>query len=289
MTATDTKRGAAGLLEVPGARLHYEVRGAGPLVVLIGAPMDATAFAPLADLLAADHTVLTADPRGIGRSRVTDPNADSTVGLRADDLSRLITHIAAGPAVVFGSSGGAVTALALTQAHSGQVSTVIAHEPPLIELLDDRDLVRARTDGYRATYLAGDVVGAWAKFFDVANIPVPAEAVEQMFGGHRDAGAVADERFWFAHELQPTVRWRPEPAVLHRVPARIVIGIGDESAGQICDRTSRAIARALGIQPTLFPGDHTGFVEDPEAFAERLREVIHHGQQAATPRDQETR
>src|SRR5215472_12609899 len=60
-------------LEVPGARLYYEVRGQGPLVVLAGAPMDAGPFGPLAELLAADYTVLTTDPRGINRSPVDDP------------------------------------------------------------------------------------------------------------------------------------------------------------------------------------------------------------------------
>ena len=65
-------------LEVPGARLHYEVRGTGPLLVLVGAPMDARSFGPLADLLADDHTVLTTDPRGINRSPVDDPGQDST-------------------------------------------------------------------------------------------------------------------------------------------------------------------------------------------------------------------
>ena len=57
------------------------------------------AFAPLAELLATDHTVLTTDPRGINRSPVDDPDADSTPGMRADDLARLITHVDAGPAV----------------------------------------------------------------------------------------------------------------------------------------------------------------------------------------------
>mgnify|MGYP001032295736 CR=1 FL=1 len=66
-------------LEVPGARLYYEVRGTGPLVVLVGAPMDAGAFGPLADLLAGDYTVLTTDPRGINRSPVDDPDQDGIV------------------------------------------------------------------------------------------------------------------------------------------------------------------------------------------------------------------
>lgn len=52
-----------GTLQVPGAHLYYEIRGQGPLIALIGAPMDADAFAPLAGQLATDHTVLTCDPR----------------------------------------------------------------------------------------------------------------------------------------------------------------------------------------------------------------------------------
>src|SRR5918998_3358870 len=153
-------------LTVPGARLHYEVRGSGPLVVLAGAPMNADAFAPLADLLAADHTVVTTDPRGINRSPLDDPGQDSTPELRADDLARLITHVDAGPAAVFGSSGGAVTALALVQAHPELVRTSIAHEPPFFALLDDRERLAAQNEDLIATYLSGDVLGAWAKFMD---------------------------------------------------------------------------------------------------------------------------
>lgn len=95
-----------------------------------------------------------------------------------------------------------------------------------------------------------------------------------MFGGRRDEHIVADEHFWFAHEMRPTVRWRPDAVVLRSLPTRIVIGIGAESTGQICDRTSRALAGALGIEPTIFPGDHTGFAEGPPAFLEKLRVVL---------------
>lgn len=263
-----------GTLDVPGARLHYEVRGVGPLVVLVGAPMDASAFAPLADLLAPDHTVLTTDPRGVHRSPVADPDADSTPELRADDISRLIAHVDLGPAAVFGSSGGAVTALALAQARPDQVRTVVAHEPPLDELLDDRASLRHGTDEMCASYLAGDVVEAWRIFFALASIPVPPEALNQMFGGERDPQQVADERFWFAHELRPSVRWLPDSAALRSSPVRVVIGIGDDSTGQLCDRTSRALAMALGLEPTPFPGGHIGFVDDPGAFATRLRAVL---------------
>ncbi|MFF7242978.1 alpha/beta fold hydrolase [Embleya sp. NPDC008237] len=264
---------ATGTLEVPGARLHYEVRGTGPLIALVGAPMDAAAFAPVADLLA-DHTVATMDPRGINRSPVDDPDQDSTPELRADDLSRLIAHLNLGPAAVLGSSGGAVTALALAQTRPDLVHTVVAHEPPLIELLDDRERLHAGTDDIIATRLAGDVTGAWAKFMAQANIVLPDGAIEGMFGGERAANEIADELRWFGHELRPTTHWRPDLTTLRSVPTRIIVGIGDASAGQLCDRTSRALAGMLGGEPVLFPGDHTGFVDDPTGFTARLREVL---------------
>ncbi|MFE2040535.1 alpha/beta fold hydrolase [Streptomyces sp. NPDC059477] len=272
---TDTpETGAVGSLKVPGALLHYEVRGEGPLVVLVGAPMDAAAFAPLAELLATDHTVLTTDPRGIHRSTLDDPEQDSTPSLRADDLARLIAHVDAGPAVVLGSSGGAVTALALAQAHPDQVRTVVAHEPPLTELLEDREQLRAGTEDLVATYLDGDVTGAWKKFFAQAAIAIPEPALEEMFGGERDPRQVADERRWFAHEMRGSTFWQPDTTALRTGATRVVVGIGDDSTGQLCDRTSRALAQTLGTEPTMFPGGHTGFVETPDSFATRLRAVI---------------
>ncbi|WP_232667786.1 alpha/beta fold hydrolase [Pseudonocardia sp. TRM90224] len=261
-------------LDVPGARLHHEVRGSGPLLVLVGAPMDADAFAPLAELLAVDHTVLTTDPRGIKRSSVDEPDLDSTPEVRADDLARLISSLDKGPAIVLGSSGGAVTALALAQARPELVRTVIAHEPPLIELLDDREQLRAETEKQASTYLDGDVLGAWRLMLEQANIVLPDEVMEQMFGGERDPQSVADERFWFAHEMRPSTFWQPDLAVLGSTPARLVIGIGEDSTGQLCDRTAQALATALGTDPVRFPGDHTGFVGDPAGFAARLREVL---------------
>jgi pimeloyl-ACP methyl ester carboxylesterase len=261
-------------LRVPDALLHYEVRGDGPLVVLVGAPMDARSFEPLADLLAVDHTVLTTDPRGINRSKVDNPDQDSTAEMRADDLARLITHLNTGPAVVLGSSGGAVSALALVEAHPDLVHTVIAHEPPSLELLEDRDQLRAGTEDIIALHQAGDVVGAWRKFLAQANITMPEEVFQMMFATERDAQQIADDRFQHEHMMRPTIQWTPSAARLRSVPTRVIIGIGEESTGQICDRTSRAMAELLGIEPTMFPGDHIGFAHNPATFETRLREVL---------------
>ncbi|WP_069161152.1 alpha/beta fold hydrolase [Nocardia altamirensis] len=265
---------AAHTLDVPGARLYYEVRGSGPLVVLVGAPMAAAAFAPLAELLATDYTVLTTDPRGHHGSVLDDPGQDSTPQLRADDLARLITHLDAGPAAVFGSSGGAVTTLALVQARPDLVTTAIAHEPPLHTVFDNIDELNAGTADLVATYASGDVLGTWRKFFAIANIPLPEPVLEQMFGGDRDPADLASDAFWFAHEIRGTNTFAPDLAVLRATPARLLIGLGDDSADQFCDRSVRALTAQLDGYPTMFPGGHVGFVDDPAAFAVRLREVL---------------
>jgi pimeloyl-ACP methyl ester carboxylesterase len=269
--STDTRAGA---LAVHGARLYYEIRGAGPLLALHAAPMDSASFVPAADLLAEQFTVLTGDPRGIARSEVDDPDADVTPDQRADDLARVIEHIDAGPAVVFGSSGGAVSALALVERHPDLVTTVVAHEPPLAELVDDREELRAAHDELVTTYLSGDRRAYWADFLTIANIQLPEEVFEAIAGTPIDEAQAADERFAVLHMDNQTTFWQPDLARLRAAAPRIVIGIGEDSTGQLCDRTSRALAAVLGIQTTFFPGDHIGFAEDPAAFASRLRAVL---------------
>lgn len=264
------------VLDVPDATLYFELRGSGPLVALVGAPMHADPFAPMADLLAVDHTVLTTDPRGIHRSPLHDPEQESTPDLRADDLARLLVEIDAGPAAVFGSSGGAVTALALAQTRPELAHTVIAHEPPLDELLDDRDELRATQQKMIDAYRSGDPLGAWTIFLTSADIPVPPEVMVAT-----DPQQIADERRWFLHEMAATTGWVPDHHALRAGPSRVVVGIGRDSAGEECDRTSRALAALLGVRPTMFPGGHIGFAEDAAGFERPLREVLSRPRRAA--------
>jgi pimeloyl-ACP methyl ester carboxylesterase len=264
----------AGHIAVPGARLYYEVRGTGPTVLLLGSPMDATSFAPLADRLATDYTVVTLDPRGINRSTVDDRDQDSTPQRRADDVARLLTHLDLAPAAAFGSSGGAVTLLALAEARADLVHTVVAHEPPLDEMLPDREERRAVAERIVAAYLEHGRAAAWRLFLADANIDLPEPVFAEMFGRPLELQAAADEDYFFRHEMRPSIEFRPDLDALRAGRTRIVVGIGEESTGQVCDRTSTALATALGIEPVTFPGDHIGFVDDPDRFAQVLRTLL---------------
>lgn len=124
------------------------------------------------------------------------------------------------------------------------------------------------------TYLAGDRRGAWSRFMQTANIDLPAGLFEAMFGGPIEGQAALDEHFAFAHMEYATTFWQPDLPTLRRTDVNLVIGIGEHSTDQLCDRTSRALAAEAGVEPTMFPGGHVGFVEDPAAFATRIRDVL---------------
>lgn len=56
------------------------------------------------------------------------------------------------------------------------------------------------------------------------------------------------------HEMCATTRWQPGIAALRAGPARIVVGIGHESTGQLCDRTSTALGDPLPVLPAYRHG-----------------------------------
>jgi pimeloyl-ACP methyl ester carboxylesterase len=93
-------------LDVPGARLYYERWGTGPVLLMIGSPIDSSGFAGLAGALADRYTVVTYDPRGIGNSTREDTDRDVTPEQQADDVHRLLAVLGGAPADVLGSSGG---------------------------------------------------------------------------------------------------------------------------------------------------------------------------------------
>ncbi|MBX7455950.1 alpha/beta hydrolase [Mycolicibacterium sp. 3033] len=254
-------------LTVPGAVLHYEVRGRGPVLVLVGSPMAAADFQPLADAMANEHTVVTLDPRGYGASTIDAPDQPATVETRAQDVVAILDDMGADAADVFGSSGGAVTGLALVTGWSERVQTLIAHEPPLIELLPDAQSRHADTERIVDTFHADGVHAAWRAFMINAGFEPPEDGGETPPPSEEERRHAA--RF-FDHDLRATTGYRPDIAALATSQTRIVVGIGAESAALLTHQTSSALADVLGIHTQFFPGGHVGFLTDMPVFAEAL-------------------
>jgi clorobiocin/coumermycin A biosynthesis protein CloN7/CouN7 len=269
---------SAHALDVPGARLYYERRGTGPLLLMIGSPMDSTGFAGLASALAGDYTVVTYDPRCIGNSSRDDTSQGVTPGQQADDVHRLLSALGGGPAAVFGSSGGATVGLALVTAHPGQVRTLVAHEPPVIELLPDSAQVLAQFEDVYATYEADGADKAMQKFLARAGLTgargQEADAPRWEPSPEQMARMRTTNEAFLAHLFRPTTYFQPDIEALRAAPTRIVVAAGATSEGQLPNRTAVALSDRLGTTVVDFPGGHAGFVMYPEQCGRVLHRVL---------------
>src|ERR1700694_3711796 len=123
-------------LETTEADTVYDVHGplptadGRPPLFMIGQPMDASGFSTLASHFP-DRTVITYDPRGLGRSIRKDGRVDNAPTVQADDVHAVIGALGVGPVEMFASSGGAVTALALGAAYLTDVIFVVGHDSRL--------------------------------------------------------------------------------------------------------------------------------------------------------------
>ena len=280
-------------LATDGAEIVYDVRGPLPPeggrrpLFMIAQPMDAGGFKTLAELLP-DRTVITYDPRGIGRSTRSDGRVDNSPTVQAEDVHAVIAALGAGPVEMFASSGGAVTALALVAAHPDDVTTLVAHEPPIITVLPDKEAAERAEAGFLKAYQAGGrgagmaafiAMTSWHGEFTEDYFAQPAPDPAQFGMPAVDDGSRDDPLLSGASAA--VTSYRPDVDALAAAPTRIVIAVGEESAGTFTGRTSVATAELLGKQATTFPSHHGGFMGgeygypgQPEAFARRLREVL---------------
>jgi pimeloyl-ACP methyl ester carboxylesterase len=266
------------ILSVPGAQLYYEVQGSGPVLLTIpGGPADAGVFAGLAVCMADRYTVVPYDPRGNSRSVLDGPPEDQRMDVHGDDAARLLAALGAEPAYVLGSSGGAQIGLNLAARYPERVHTLVAHEPPCVELLPDSVEERAFVNAVYDTYRTDGVRPAMQKFAAGAGLgdgPQPSQAAPSLQIREGFGRIMRNLDFFLAHGLTPISLYVPDVATLRTGPARIVVGVGETSAGQLAHRTAAALAERLGTAPVTFPGDHGGYGAQPAAFAEKLHWVL---------------
>jgi pimeloyl-ACP methyl ester carboxylesterase len=155
-----------------GTTIAYVRAGSGiPIVIATGVFNDHTTCAELADLLAADHRVVTYDRRGRGASGDTSPY---DIDREVEDLAALIDEVG-GTAAVFGFSSGAV--LGLRAAADGVPITHLAlYEPPF----DDPEHRPADRPKRLADLIAQGRPGEAVALFQTDHIGLPAEMVARI-------------------------------------------------------------------------------------------------------------
>ena len=286
MTTTHT-------LQTAEADIVYDVHGplptaeGRPPLFMIAQPMDASGFAALASHFP-DRTVVTYDPRGLGRSTRKDGGVDNLPTVQAEDVHAVIEALGAGPVEMFASSGGAVTAFALVAAYPDDVTTLVAHEPPLIQVLPDAAAAERARAGFRDAYEAKGwgagmatfiAMTSWRGEFTDEYFAQPAADPTQFGMPTEDDGSRDDPLL--SDRSSAITSYRPDVDALAAAPTRVVMAVGEESMGTFTGRATVATAELLGQQATVFPSHHGGFLGgefgyagQPEAFARKLREAL---------------
>jgi len=269
-------------VRVAGDDIVFDVRGVGsPVVLLPGTPGDASAFAFVADALAADHTVVTYDPRGFGRSTGHLPRRYE-IGQQALDVLAVLAGAGIDRAVFVGNSAGALVGLDIAANHPAVTEALIAHEPPAIRVLPDATEYEARI---AQIYHAAWTDGAPAAFLDFlllsqlpfnAGKPFTRDEVDAIRPNAASLPGLEFSEFYMKYQLLPLTSFAPDLARISQNGVRVFAGAGELSLELPFGRASREISTQLGTQFLIFPGHH-GSLSDPatsEAWTTVVRRTL---------------
>ncbi|GAA4128411.1 alpha/beta hydrolase [Actinomadura keratinilytica] len=268
-----------GRLRVDGATLHYEVRGEGPPLLLIpGGTGGAASFDGVADMLAAEYTVASYDPRGLSRSPLDDPQAQQRVARHADDAFRLLDLLSPdAPARVVGCSSGAIVALHMLTERPERLERVVAHEPPVVEVLPDAAEHRAMLARVQETFHRDGLLPAAAEFAAALRrpgdpAPAPVELPPQARA--RAERTMADMPYFLGSIVPSFMAYAPDLDRLEALKHRLVLAAGADSHGELPYRPAACLAERFGTGLVHFPGGHTGLTTHPAEFGDMLRKVL---------------
>ena len=270
-----------GQLQTDEVTLYYTIRGSGPmLLILQGGAGNADGAEELANQLAGDFTVVTYDRRGLSRS--TPIQAERyDIAAHGDDAARLITALTDEPAFVFGSSIGALIGLELAAHHGALVRTLIAHEPPVLRMLEgvEQEEALSRHTEALETFQRDGIPAAMKLMVALAGVDINDREPEVMAPTLAADPKVAAQRFpdlkhFLTWDVPAVTRYQPDIAALTAAGSRIIPAAGSSSSATMPCRCATAVAAVLGVRVAEFPGGHSAYVLRPRAFAARLREVL---------------
>jgi len=268
-----------GTLDVPGATLHYQVCGTGPVLLISqSGEGDADRSNDLVARLVDSWTVVTYDRRGLSRSRLDDPGRGATMAEHADDVHRLLAALTDVPALMLGCSLGAVIGLHVAVEHPEQLRTLVAHEPVAPRLLpDDR---RARHERELAElqdlYSRAGLAATLPEIATTLGIdPAGADREPDLTPQPMTAQRVRNFDHFIRHDFTAILRDPLDLEALRGAGTRIVPATGRATPRSVFDHLAAAALATLLERPLQeAPGGHNGNTTHPRAYAQWLREVL---------------
>lgn len=250
------------------SELYWDVRGAGPAVLLIaGTPGDAGQFEDLASALTDRRTVVSYDRRGTSRSPSPAGWTTTSVAEQADDAAAVLTASGGSPALVYGTSNGAAIALELARRHPALVRAAVLHEMPLISVLADPGPVAELVSGVIGAGMAdGGTRGGLQAFLEFAFGP---EVVDGWSPALRER-MLANADMVFGLELPAFQSYRPDESALAAITAPIHVVVGAEQQAPFFREAAQWLAGCVGTSVQDWPGAHGPQFTCPSELADAI-------------------
>ncbi|HPU52277.1 MAG TPA: alpha/beta fold hydrolase [Burkholderiaceae bacterium] len=243
------------LLDRDGVRIHYEVHGKGPVVLLShGYSATSQMWRGQIDALSKDHTLVVWDMRGHGLSDSPPEQARYSAEATVDDMAALLDVVGAERAVIGGLSLGGYMSLMFHARYPQRVRALL--------ILDTGP--GFRKDEARNGW--NEQAARTAERFETEGVTKLNTTREASTGGtHRSGAGLAMAARGMLAQRDATVI-ESLPGI--RVPSLILVGADDTPFLQSAEVMAAKIA---GSQKVIIPAaGHTANIDQPQAFNEAV-------------------
>ena len=259
----------SGFAEVNGAKLYYEMAGAGAPVILVHAlSLDTRMWDSQFGVLAENYRVIRYDARGHGKSVPTSTDAYS----HSQDLKGLMDALGIERAHLVGLSMGGRTVVDFTVDNPGRAISLVPVDsrPSGIDWVTDaperigRIIATANESGM------DDAIELWCGdelFAPAVNNPTSVgplnEIVREYSGWNWTSGATVIERD------------TPAAALLHRISSPTLVILGELDLLDFHVAADAMDANIADVRKVVIPGvGHMSNMEDPASFNALLLEFL---------------
>jgi pimeloyl-ACP methyl ester carboxylesterase len=263
----DTLTTATQFLELPDGRVAYDESGDGPLIVATPAMLDLRSelrfLTPL--LLNAGFRVVTVDQRGMGETSGRWP-AYGSIPL-AHDLTTLIRHLDAGPAIIYGTSNGAAAGVYVA-AETPELVRGLVLAAPFVRDGKTSWMQRQLMNLMRIPFLTLPIYASYFPKWEPIRPPDFADHLAKLRANLREPsrrGVIRAYTFEQSHREAELRLGRV------RVPSLVIMGTGDVDWPDPAVEASWIVER-LGSELLLLDGaGHHPHVEYPNEIAQAVQ------------------
>jgi pimeloyl-ACP methyl ester carboxylesterase len=254
------------MIHVPGAQLYCKVRGSSPATILLlaGGSGDADSFDLLAEELKQQYTVITYDRRGYARSPLEDPTDTRPIPIerQSADANHILEVLCPNGAYLLGNSAGAIIALDMLLSSQTQLRRVVAHEPPLIQLLSSSEQVDLEPHQNES---ADVTLNRFAASLGLKR---------GLNGKPRSPEQTHNSEVFLTREAPAIDQYHLDLAALAQYRDTLVFGAGAEGSTYFPYQCAYKAAQIVQAPFVEFPGKHNGFVAHAAPFAKQLMAIF---------------